>query len=288
MLVYVHSAAFTVMPSPTVSTCMAWLSPTDIVVGCANGSVSVYNILTCDTSGSDQAPIPYITFPVHMTYINNIQTGYPQHPQIISTVSMDGNTRLTSLNDPTKDVVDTQRQRMGTMHISYNPFLQAFISSDENDFVRGLSVRRFYTSTSIGRLPSTVSAIASGSRWHPSTIVGSTEGSVFVLNALRRFMHSKEPHFHAKWFLHEWAKGKDDQTPDTVRFTDEVEVEGLNLTRATRGDGKVVNGVMGITVYDEQQHVLGLEWNPNQHCAGWMAAGMGSGVIRVEDLAMFH
>ncbi|KAH8695340.1 hypothetical protein BGW36DRAFT_382506 [Talaromyces proteolyticus] len=285
---YVKSAAFTAIPSPTISTCMAWLSPTDIVVACANGSVAVYNILTYDASQGDREPIPYIYAPIHSTYITNMDTAYPQHPHIISTVSMDGNTRLTSLIDPTKDMVDTQRQRMGTTHISYYPHLQAFVSSDENDFLRGLTVRRFYTTTLVGRLPSSISAIATGSRWHPSAMVGSTEGSVFVMNPLRRLMHAKEPHYHARWFLHEWAKSKDWHTPNTSRFTENIEVESLSLNRATHGDGKIVNGIMTITIYDEEQQVFCLEWNPNQSCAGWAAAGMGCGLLRVEDLAMFH
>lgn len=100
-------------------------------------------------------------------------------------------------------------------------------------------------------------------------------------------MHAKEAYYHARWFLHEWAAGKDEQTPNTSRFTDDLEVENLSLVRNVEG-GKVVNGIMTITIYDEQQHVIATNWNPNQHCAGWAAAGLGSGLVRVEDLAMFH
>jgi transcription factor C subunit 6 len=292
MLVYVHSAAFTAIPSPTISSCMAWLSPTDIVVGCANGWVAVYNLLTYQATSKlgqqEDEPIPYIYIPLHSTYIMKLETAYPQHPHLISTAAMDGNTRLTSLFDPVKDMVDTQRQRLGTMQISYYPYLQALVSSDENDTVRGLSIRRFFTSTSIGRLPSTISAIANGSRWHPSVMAGCTGGSIYVFNPLRRFMHSKESHFHARWFLHEWAAGKDTMMPNTSRFMDDAEVESLSLLRTLKGDGKILNGMMTLTIYDEEQHIIDVDWNSNQHCAGWAAAGMGSGLIRVEDLALFH
>ncbi|OKL63136.1 hypothetical protein UA08_01621 [Talaromyces atroroseus] len=289
---YVKSAAFTAMPSPTISSCLAWLSPTDIAVGCANGWVAVYNLLAYQViSKLDQQeddPIPYIYIPVHSTYITNLETAYPQHPHLISTAAMDGNTRLTSLFDPVKDMVDTTRQRLGNMQISYYPYLQAFVSSDEHDAVRGLSVRRFFTSTSIGRLPSAISAIANGSRWHPSVMAGCTEGSIYIFNPLRRFMHAKESHFHARWFLHEWAAGKDEQTPNTSRFMDDIEVESLSLLRSLKADGKIVNGMLTLTIYDEEQHITNVDWNSNQHCAGWAAAGMGSGLVRVEDLAMFH
>lgn len=290
-VVHAKSAAFTVIPAPTISTCMTWLSPTDIAIGCANGWVAVYNIAMHQTTpkpgGQEDEPVPYIYIPIHSTYLTNIESAYPQHPHLISTVSMDGNTRLTSLLDATKDVVETQRQRLGTMQVSYYPHLQAFVSSDENDFVRGLSIRRFYTTTSIGKIPSTITTVASGSRWHPSVMVGSTEGSIYCFNPLRRFMHSKEAYYHARWFLHEWATGQDEKTPNTSRFTDDLEVENLSLVRNVEG-GRVANGIMTITIYDEQQHVIATSWNPNQHCAGWAAAGLGSGLVRVEDLAMFH
>lgn len=290
--VYVASAAFTAMPAPTISTCMAWLSPSDIVIGCANGWVAVYNIQSHQTSskpdGNEDEPVPYIYIPVHTTYITNIESAYPQHPHLISTVSMDGNTRLISLLDPAKDVVDTQRQRLGTTHISYYPHLQAFASSDENDFIRGLSIRRFYTVSAVGKVPSTITAIARGSRWHPSVMVGCTEGSVWCFNPLRRFMHSKESYSHGRWFMHEWATGKDEQSPNTSRFTDELQVESPSLVRDVKNGTRIANGVMTITIYDEEQHVVTVSWNPNQRCSGWAAAGMGSGLIRVEDLAMFH
>lgn len=292
MLVYVNSAAFTAIPSPTISSCMAWLSPTDIIVGCANGWVALYNLLTSQSASKldqqEDEPIPYLYFPIHSTYITNLDTAYPQYPHIISSVAMDGNTRLSSLLDPVKDVVDTTRQRLGTTQIYYYPFLQAFVSTDENDTVRGLSVRRFFTSTSVGRLPSTISAMAHGSRWHPSIMAGCTEGGIYVFNPLRRFMHTKEAHYHTRWFLHEWAAGKDEQTPNISRFTDDIEIESLSLLRALKGEGKVLNGMMCLTIYDEEQHIVAVEWNPNQHCAGWAAAGMGSGLVRIEDLAMFH
>ena len=39
------------------------------------------------------------------------------------------------------------------------------------------------------------------------------------------------------------------------------------------------------TVFEEQAGVTAVCWNPNVHVGGWAAAGLGSGLVRVEDLA---
>ncbi len=49
---------------------------------------------------------------------------------------------------------------------------------------------------------------------------------------------------------------------------------------------KTHNGVMFATVYEEASAVTALAWNPNLHVGGWAAAGMGSGLVRIEDLAI--
>jgi transcription factor C subunit 6 len=280
-----HEAAFTATPPSTVSACMTWLSPSDIAVGCANGFVAVYNIATSYNAETNGDPAPYISVPIHLTYILNIESAYPQHPSLVATTSMDGNTRLTSLLDPHKDTTDAGRMRMGSPHIMYSPLLQAFFSNDENDYIRAFSVRRFYTTTSVGRLPSTVSAIASSSRWHPSTMFGCTAGIALVTNPFRRVLHSKETHYHLKWFMHEWVEGKNDSA-DISRFQDGFLPESASLLRGTTGDERVANGVMVITIYDENMHITTMAWNPNQRYSGWAVAGMGCGLLRMEDIAL--
>ena len=40
------------------------------------------------------------------------------------------------------------------------------------------------------------------------------------------------------------------------------------------------------TVFEEQAGVTAICWNPNVHVGAWAAAGLGSGLVRVEDLAL--
>jgi transcription factor C subunit 6 len=199
---------------------------------------------------------------------------------------MDGETRLTSIVDYQKDTVETTRMRMASPHAAYSPLLHAFISSDENDFARLLAVRRFFTTTAVARLPSTVSALAPCSFWHPSVLLGCAGGEVIATSPIRRLVHPKEKQWQQTWFTHEWARGQDADSAGTSRFIDGYRAESFSLLRNMVGDRRMVNGTMMITIFDEPRHVTALTWNPNQLCAGWASAGLGCGLIRVEDLAI--
>ena len=41
-----------------------------------------------------------------------------------------------------------------------------------------------------------------------------------------------------------------------------------------------------LTIYEEEQAITCLAWCPAVECGGWAAAGMGSGLLRVEDIAI--
>ncbi|KAL4896944.1 hypothetical protein BDV59DRAFT_169415, partial [Aspergillus ambiguus] len=280
----VLSPVFEAKPPSTLCTCVAWLSPTDIAVGCANGFVAIWSIIPSQEPSINT--LPYFYEPIHSTYILTITPAYPTHAHMLATTSMDGETRLISITDPRKDVVDTPRMRMGSPHLSYSPLLQSFVSSDENDFVRLVPARRFFTTTAVAKLPSTISAHAPCSTWHPSALFGCTGGAVIATNPLRRILHSKEKQWQQAWFTHEWVRSRETDNPGTSRFYDGYRAESIGLSRNMTGDQRVVNGVMMITIYEEGTHVSSLSWNPNQTCAGWASAGLGCGLVRVEDLAL--
>ncbi|EAW09617.1 transcription factor TFIIIC subunit TFC6 [Aspergillus clavatus NRRL 1] len=281
----VHSPVFEAKPPSTVCTCVAWLSPTDIAVGCANGFVAIWSIIPSPESPT--SPMPYFYEPLHRTYVLNLTSAYPTHPHLICTTAMDGETRMSSIIDYQKDTVETNRMRMGSPHVSYSPWLHSFLSSDENDFVRLLAVRRFYTTSAVARLSSTASALAPCSSWHPSILLGCAGGAVIATNPIRRLLHIKEKQWQQTWFTHEWVRGKEaDSAGGVSRFIDGYRAESIMLSRNMVGDRKMVNGIMMLTIFDEGTHVTALAWNPNQPCAGWASAALGSGLLRVEDLAI--
>ncbi|BCS22684.1 transcription factor TFIIIC subunit TFC6 [Aspergillus puulaauensis] len=286
----VGAPVFEAKPLSTICTCVVWLSPSDIAVGCANGFVAIWSIASPSVQPQTEAmhadPLPYFYHPIHSTYVLNISSAYPTHAHLVATTSMDGETRLWSVADHEKDAVETTRMRVGSPHLTYSPWLQSFLSSDENDFVRMLTLRRFFATLAVARLPSTLSALATCSSWHPSVLFGSTGGSVIATNPLRRLLHSKEKQWQQTWFSHTWVRGNESSSPGTSRFYDGYRAESISLLRNMTGDRKMINSTMIVTIYEEETHITALSWNPNQSCAGWAAAGLGCGLLRVEDLAL--
>lgn len=99
-------------------------------------------------------------------------------------------------------------------------------------------------------------------------------------------MHSKFKQWQQIWFKHEWVRGRGASGSGVSRFFDGFRIEQVALLRNLVGEQKLVNGHIVITIHDEETHVTSLAWNPNQSCAGWAAAGMGCGLVRVEDVAL--
>ncbi|KAI9844740.1 MAG: hypothetical protein M1837_005273 [Sclerophora amabilis] len=66
------------------------------------------------------------------------------------------------------------------------------------------------------------------------------------------------------------------------RFTDGYHVTNASLYRNLIGNK---NPVLS-TLYEERTAITCVDWNPNARCGGWAAAGMASGLLRVEDLSI--
>ena len=279
--VKLHSPLFEAKPSSAICTCVAWLSPSDIVVGCSNGFVAIWSILP----SSEPEPQPYFYHPIHISWVLNITSVYPTSPHLVSTISIDGETRLWSIIDPQSETTGTVRMRSASPHLSYSPVLQAVCSSDENEFGRLMPIRRFFATNSVGKIPSTVSALAPCSWWHPSVMYGGTGGEVLATNPFRRMLNPKDGSWQQRWFSHEWTQGRDANGPGVSRFFDGFRAETQSLARNMTGENRPM-GLSLTTIHDEGTHVTGLGWNPNRRCAGWASAALGCGLLRVEDIAI--
>ncbi|KAK2879489.1 hypothetical protein FQN49_000821 [Arthroderma sp. PD_2] len=287
---YVHmqNPAFQVMPPSTVCTCLTWMSPTDIAIGCANGFVGLWSLVESARDESPPNPEPYLYIPVHDTYILNIVSAYPTHPYIIAATSMGGQTRLVSLQDPTAEIADALRLRVGTQCLIYAPYLRSVITNDEGDFIRLLPLRRFFTSLAALKSRSSVTALATASLHHPCILAGNASGAVIANNPLRKLIHSKEKQWQQNWFSQEWVNGGNNNqiTPGAVvKFYDGFKAETISLSKGSSAQEKEAGQAALIAIYEEQTAITAVAWNSNALCAGWACAGMGSGLLRVEDLA---
>ncbi|KMU84991.1 hypothetical protein CIHG_02774 [Coccidioides immitis H538.4] len=281
----VESPVFQAKPPSTLCTCLTWLSPGDLAVGCANGFIAVWS-LPASCGKSESNPVPYIYTPIHTAYILNVVSAYPNHPYLLASSSIDGQMKLCSLVDPLVDIAEAIRTRMGTLNLSYSPFFQAFVTTDEADFVRLQPVRRFFSTISVLRSTSSVTAIAPCSPCHPTILVGSAGGLAMATNPLRRLLNPKNKHFQQTWFSHEWVLARDTKSEERLgvsRFYDGFKAESPNLLRSAT-QGKISSNMM--TIYEEETGITVLAHNPNDHCGGWACAGLGCGLLRVEDLTL--
>lgn len=251
-------------------------------MGCSDGFVAIWSILPT----SDPEPIPYFYKPIHASYVLGITSAYPTNPHLIATASIDGETRLWSMINPESENTTPVRQRQAPGHLSYSPILQAVASYDENDFGRLMPIHRFFATHSAGRMPSSVISLAPCNPFHPSLLYGTAGGEVVATNPFRRLLYSKEQHWQQTWFSHDWAPGIETDSSGASRFYDGFKAETQSLARNLSGDKRPQLGSALSTIHDERTHVTALGWNPNRATAGWACAGLGCGLLRVEDLAI--
>jgi len=266
------------------------------------------------TSSSPTAnPKPQFHHPLHHSYILSLTSAYPSRPHLLITSSMDGYLRLTDLRSPTQDTVLSQRTRHGQAPLAWHEQAQSALSADENYTLRAYSVRRFYATVAVARVSAGIAAVAT-SPCHPFALMGGMDGGASVVNPFGKVYSSKADVWQQVWFRHEWrgpVKGGDGddagdgQVPSNAmgsaagrqsgseavmeeplsRFTDGYKVEKAYFA-PEGGYRNAQDGVLYSTTYEEQTAVTAVCWNSNLECGGWAAAGMGSGLIRVEDLAL--
>lgn len=282
------SAAFTAKPPSTLCTCVIWLSPTDLAVGCANGYLALWSIYPYPgPSSSASLPRPDLYTPLHDSYISSLSSAYPLLPHLLATASPSGHLRLTSLLSPQTDYVLAPRLRHPPSHIHFSEPCQAFIAADEAETLRLWPIRRFFGPISVARCPSQGLALGVG-RVHGSVILGCEDGTVFVTSPLRKLLFPKLTSWQCPVFKYEFARwggreGNGNQR-GRIRIT-----EGYKAQEAPvlRGTGKrAVEGMVVATIYEDEGQVRCVSWGTEVNIGGWVAVGMGSGLVRVEDLAI--
>ncbi|MCJ1392057.1 hypothetical protein MMC18_004924 [Xylographa bjoerkii] len=320
-----QGAAFASRPPNTVCTCLTWLSAAEVAVGCANGFVAIWNIaesiLSVPTTefmdipvlqptplpSSSSEPIrPWFYHCLHHSYILSLASTYPSQPHFLVSASMDGYLRLTDIRNPVVDFVLSPRSRMLNSAIAYHPHIQSFLHSEDNDYLRALPLRRFFSVIWFGKAEGPVLSMAVG-KVHPCVLVGSADGTVLATNPMRKVMSVKQAQYQQIWFRHEWVptpqpqQNKTDEGTQGIRtpakdqhvtregmsrITEGYKVEAVDLLKSSKVKSKGKDGTVLATIYEEESGVTQVAWNPNLHCGGWAAAGMGCGLVRIEDLAI--
>ena len=311
-----ESAAFEACPTDTLSTCLTWLSPTDLAVGHTNGLLAVYDIYsppnlhhevhqqqrnqgrTSPSSAIATKPIPWLAVPLHNTYILSLTSAYPTEPTLIASSSLSGYLRLTSLIAPTTDFVYSVRTRTPPTSLAYYDPVLSMVGIEEcSETIRAWGLRCFYASLGFGRMassPGPGQGMIDVGRCHASIAVGGADGGVIVTNPLRKTLGRKERGHQQCIFKHEWVRqpiqagdAETGQKNGMSRITEGYKGEKADVDMYKTKDHPRNRGtVMMTTIYEEETAVTALAWNPNLRCGAWLAVGWGSGLLRVQDVAV--
>ncbi|KAL6718950.1 hypothetical protein ACLMJK_003185 [Lecanora helva] len=301
-------------PPGNVSTCLTWLSSTDLAIGYADGHLAIYDI--CPEAKSEQSKkvnhvpsseefsvkdgvyhVPWLSMQLHSTYILALTSGYPSRPSLLVSSSLSGYVRLTSLVAPKTDYVLSARTRSPPSSLTYYDALFATIEPEESsETIKLLGLRCLYISFSCMRLPASPGpghGTVDVGKCHPSLACGCADGSVMITNPLRKILGKKIAGFQQCIFKQEWRptptrRAREETAgcrPGISRFTEGYKCERMNMN--VRNSIRKTKEVAPIsTIYEEESAVTALTWNPNLSYGGWLAAGWASGLVRVQDVAI--
>lgn len=295
----------------TLPSCLCWLSPTTIAVGTASGIVAIWTLTrsgvfpsSASSATERPSPRPWFHKQVADTYILTLSSGYPSHPQYISVTTGDGFSRLVDLRAPLADAIASPRGRAIVNSQVWHEHTQSFVMIDEYYMLKHSTLRRYHQAIYTFRADSTLTAVTA-SPVHPAVLIGSADGCVVALNGLCKLLNSKDMPWSQTWFKHEWRRPIQVDTPDddsTVQHESSSPCDPATFTgplaRVAEGYKAVQTGIVTadskrpndgakfITVFEENSAVTKVVWNPNLKFGTWAAAGMQSGMLRVEDLGV--
>ncbi|KAI9810776.1 MAG: hypothetical protein M1832_001211 [Thelocarpon impressellum] len=266
-----------------------WLSSSHVAVGCANGFVGVWDIsrhLRPSSAPVPAEPRPFFYHLLHQTYILDITSCYPSHPDMIATSAMDGFVRLTSIRAPDTDMVWAPRSRVGPAVLAWDDAVQCVLAAEDNGTIRAFMRRRFFKGLAVARPAAMVTSLSAGTG-HPSMMAGTVDGVVMVSNPLRRVLRDRNRTrgLQQTWFTHTYSR----KGGGISRFTEGFALEVPYLHSTTEGEAKIdraSDGRLLLTIHEERTAVSQVSWNPNVEVGGWAAAGMASGLVRIADLAL--
>ncbi|KAH7139419.1 hypothetical protein B0J11DRAFT_452401 [Dendryphion nanum] len=271
-------------------------------------------------------PQPTFYRQVSNTFILTLSSGWPSLPAYISITTADGYGKLIDLRSPDTDTVLTAKGRIFATAQSWHEHTQSFLMPDENYLFRHNSIRRYYTNIYSMRVDSQIVCCATSPVQPGVLIgcadglVTSSNPVGRVLNQKETpfqqiwFTHDWRPPVDQLLMKVKDAGGEDEDQNDSsqpaastsantttgapktkvpahvlsqplTRFNEGYRVQQVTLQYAK--SRKETNEVIKkITIYEEPSGITCLAWNPNLRCGTWAVAGMGDGLIRVEDLGV--
>jgi transcription factor C subunit 6 len=307
---HISHAAFDVSFPHTVPTCLHWLSGTTLAVATAIGTLAIWTLSRPGTL-KPKPPRPWLYQQISDTYILTLSSAWPSQPHFLSITTADGFARLYDIRTPNADTTASIRGRTLCITQDWHEQTQSFIAPDEHYMLKHNPIRRFYHNLYSMRASSSITRCAA-SPVHPGILIGGAEGKVEASNPIGRIANYKVIPWQQVWFVHEWRGPVKDAGGDGIAEMEDggpvstpppptSTVLTQPLVRISEGYKATQPGIQhsvvskkkanpevgkGITIFEEASAVTALAWNPNLKFGTWAVAGMGSGLLRVEDVGV--
>ncbi|KAI0456611.1 hypothetical protein F5B21DRAFT_502219 [Xylaria acuta] len=182
-------------------TCFTWINMNRVATGLSDGSVMVWSL---------SPPRILQRHPVHSTGIVDIVSGYPSDPFLISTVPIGGVLTLTDLTRPSGETTYHPNMMVSLQPnlLAWSPHLRGYASMWPSAFAGNpnltfLPVRGFPLCRHLITVNGQPTCISTGP-CHPYILIGTTDGSIWVFNILRKLSSHREKTLKLKLFQHEF------------------------------------------------------------------------------------
>lgn len=321
--VQIRNPAYVLTPAENaIFTTAAFASATDLLLGTSDGAVHIYDIASDQVTPSED---PHIRVDLTNTYIMGLCPSFPSTlPIFLATLSASSDFLLTDLRNPQHDRIHLHQTHLPTRNLFYSPMTRCWLTtinssstteseSRTRSSVVAHNLRHFHRPIPIADLPKGSGTITSmaGSPWHPCLLTGTSAGLIYGTNVIRRIIPTALPPAknHTIGYLqklceYEWRPVKEiensarnidvfhgrDARAGVSRFYEGFQPQKIEdptpivpgrKNKVTERDESPEQ-----VVFEEEQAVTAIAWNPNRECAGWAAMGWGSGVVRIQDLAV--
>ncbi|KAI1127927.1 hypothetical protein F5Y10DRAFT_186399 [Nemania abortiva] len=182
-------------------TCFTWINMNRVATGLSDGSIIVWSL---------SPPRILQRNPIHSTAIMDIVSGYPSDPFLVSTVPIGGVLTLTDLSRPSAETTYHPNMMVSLQPnlLSWSPHLRGFASIWPSAFAGNpnltfLPVRGFPLCRHLITVTGQPTSISIGP-CHPYILTGTTDGSIWVFNTLRKLSSHREKTMKVKLFQHEF------------------------------------------------------------------------------------
>lgn len=254
------------------ATCLAWRGPTRVVVGYSDGKIAEFDVTDLD---EETALIPSYIVSVHTTYIASVATAYPKNPEFVFTSSPDGFCKLYDVTDPRHTRAINLRVIDYTPAVAYQSHISSFTCLEDSETVRVLPTRQtslYKSLTSVTRHQTHAMSVGTSIN-HPFVISGGSDGTLAMGNCVRRVMVGAR-YTHSYGYSVLW------------RFEYSKKENKYRLFEGLRSDGfvKAQANAKNRVTFPDNVAVTCVQWNNNVVAGGWYAAGLTSGLIRVDSV----